>query len=152
MQEELVDDTWIWRKCGEKSIRGSPFPRNYYRCSTSKDCNAKKQIEKSPKNDNRFLVAYYGEHNHTPPTKRSFVAGYNACSKSILPKGINIVPKAMSKRAKLSSTVVASPISPTTPALESESASPNKNEMAAEADEEEKRAQGIELQGVTAST
>ncbi|TMX03205.1 hypothetical protein EJD97_017593 [Solanum chilense] len=64
-QEEITNDKWAWRKYGQKYMKGSPFPRNYYQCSTSKQCEAKKQIEKSSKDENIFL----------------------------LPKGINILPK-----------------------------------------------------------
>ncbi|XP_015158585.1 probable WRKY transcription factor 27 [Solanum tuberosum] len=28
LQEELTDDKWAWRKYGQKSIKGSPFPRS----------------------------------------------------------------------------------------------------------------------------
>ncbi|KAH0730417.1 hypothetical protein KY289_001605 [Solanum tuberosum] len=57
LQEEL-DDKWTWYKYGQKSIKGLPFPRNYFKCSTSRSCEVKKLIEKSPKNENYFLVSY----------------------------------------------------------------------------------------------
>ncbi|MCD7457207.1 hypothetical protein HAX54_034472 [Datura stramonium] len=140
MKEELTDDPWAWRKYGQKPIKGSPFLRNYYRCSTSKGCQAKKQIEKSPKAENLFLVTYCDEHNHPPPTKRCFVTSCNACSKSKLPKGINIVPKELiltsspsSSKLSKRSRVVASPISPAMPTLGFESAAEEKGE-----DEEER--------------
>nr|TKR74827.1 WRKY transcription factor 35 family protein [Populus alba] len=40
--EVVPSDLWAWRKYGEKHIKGSPYPRGYYRCSSSKGCLAKK--------------------------------------------------------------------------------------------------------------
>ncbi|WVZ11562.1 hypothetical protein V8G54_016092 [Vigna mungo] len=37
-----VSDPWAWRKYGQKPIKGSPYPRSYYRCSSSKGCLARK--------------------------------------------------------------------------------------------------------------
>ncbi|XP_055826241.1 probable WRKY transcription factor 3 [Solanum dulcamara] len=167
LQEELTDDKWKWRKYGEKPIKGFSFPRNYYKCSTSKLCEAKKIIEKSPKNGNYFLVSYSGEHNHDPPTNRKSLAFCNCSSKHKLPKGINIVPKALnlnassssSKRAK-HSRVEASSISLPKSTLDIES----NNKMVVVAvennnngEKEENVNKNIlmkfeELQGVTAST
>ncbi|XP_010321551.2 probable WRKY transcription factor 27 [Solanum lycopersicum] len=124
-QQELTNDKWAWRKYGQKYIKGSPFPRNYYKCSTSKHCEAKKQIEKSSKDEDIFLVSCSGEHNHDPPKSRRYLASCNNNSKLNLPKGINISPKesifnassSLSKRVK-HSTDVASPIIGTKPPLE----------------------------------
>ncbi|XP_073316229.1 WRKY transcription factor 22-like isoform X2 [Primulina huaijiensis] len=74
-QEELSADSWAWRKYGQKPIKGSPYPRNYYRCSTSKGCAARKQVEQSPNDSNIFIVSYTGEHTHPRPTHRSSLAG-----------------------------------------------------------------------------
>ncbi|XP_049397466.1 probable WRKY transcription factor 27 [Solanum stenotomum] len=133
LQEELTNDIWRWHKCGQKHIKGSPFLRNYYKCSTSKFCEAKKIIEKSPKGENLFLVSYSGEHNHNLPMNRRNLVGCNTSSKFKLPKGINIVPKASMLNASSSSSkcakrsrAVASPIIPTMPTLEIRS----KNKMA----------------------
>ncbi|XP_051143539.1 probable WRKY transcription factor 27 [Andrographis paniculata] len=74
-QEELAADSWAWRKYGQKPIKGSPFPRNYYRCSTSKGCAARKQVERSSDEPGIFLVSYTGEHTHPRPAHRSSLAG-----------------------------------------------------------------------------
>ena len=42
------DDGYNWRKYGEKQVKGSPFPRSYYKCSQP-GCPAKKMIEREPK-------------------------------------------------------------------------------------------------------
>ncbi|KAL3630653.1 WRKY transcription factor [Castilleja foliolosa] len=74
-QEELSADSWAWRKYGQKPIKGSTYPRNYYRCSTSKGCAARKQVERSPNDPGLFVVYFTGEHTHPRPTHRSSLAG-----------------------------------------------------------------------------
>ncbi|XP_057470558.1 WRKY transcription factor 22-like [Actinidia eriantha] len=73
--EELLADSWAWRKYGQKPIKGSPHPRNYYRCSTSKGCAARKQVEKSPADPDVYIVSYTGDHTHPRPTHRNSLAG-----------------------------------------------------------------------------
>ncbi|XP_073158357.1 probable WRKY transcription factor 65 [Henckelia pumila] len=65
-------DSCSWRKYGQKPIKGSPYPRGYYKCSSSKGCPARKQVERCRMDPNMVLVAYSREHNHpTPPPPRS---------------------------------------------------------------------------------
>ncbi|WCJ36737.1 WRKY DNA-binding protein 27 [Euphorbia peplus] len=73
--ENLGDDLWAWRKYGQKPIKGSPYPRNYFRCSSSKGCSARKQVERSHIDSNMFTVSYTGEHTHPRPTHRNSLAG-----------------------------------------------------------------------------
>ncbi|XP_073054095.1 WRKY transcription factor WRKY51-like [Primulina eburnea] len=63
--EGSPSDCWSWRKYGQKPIKGSPYPRGYYRCSTSKNCSAKKQVERC-KTDATTLIITYSTcaHNH----------------------------------------------------------------------------------------
>ncbi|CAL4888637.1 unnamed protein product [Urochloa decumbens] len=68
-------DVWAWRKYGQKPIKGSPYPRGYYRCSSSKGCAARKQVERSRTDPNTFILTYTGEHNHAAPTHRNSLAG-----------------------------------------------------------------------------
>ncbi|GJN19518.1 hypothetical protein PR202_gb06801 [Eleusine coracana subsp. coracana] len=68
-------DVWAWRKYGQKPIKGSPYPRGYYRCSSSKGCAARKQVERCRTDPNTFILTYTGEHNHAAPTHRNSLAG-----------------------------------------------------------------------------
>ncbi|KAL6889035.1 hypothetical protein ACP4OV_010061 [Aristida adscensionis] len=68
-------DVWAWRKYGQKPIKGSPYPRGYYRCSSSKGCAARKQVERSRADPNTLILTYTGEHNHDAPTHRNSLAG-----------------------------------------------------------------------------
>ncbi|KAG0539155.1 hypothetical protein BDA96_03G298100 [Sorghum bicolor] len=64
--EEVLDDGYKWRKYGKKSVKNSPNPRNYYRCSTE-GCSVKKRVERD-KDDPRYVVTMYeGVHNHVSP-------------------------------------------------------------------------------------
>ncbi|CAI9782086.1 unnamed protein product [Fraxinus pennsylvanica] len=64
-------DSWAWRKYGQKPIKGSPYPRGYYRCSSSKGCPARKQVERSRQDPNMLVVTYSSEHNHPWPASRN---------------------------------------------------------------------------------
>ncbi|XP_077229516.1 putative WRKY transcription factor 65 isoform X2 [Tasmannia lanceolata] len=64
-------DSWAWRKYGQKPIKGSPYPRGYYRCSSSKGCPARKQVERSRVDPTMLVVTYACEHNHPWPTSRN---------------------------------------------------------------------------------
>ncbi|KAL1189792.1 putative WRKY transcription factor 69 [Cardamine amara subsp. amara] len=61
-------DSWAWRKYGQKPIKGSPYPRGYYRCSSSKGCPARKQVERSRVDPSKLLITYACDHNHPFPS------------------------------------------------------------------------------------
>ncbi|XP_031249650.1 WRKY transcription factor 22-like isoform X1 [Pistacia vera] len=71
----LSSDMWAWRKYGQKPIKGSSHPRSYYRCSSSKGCLARKQVERSSTDPSIFIITYSAEHNHGHPTRRNSLAG-----------------------------------------------------------------------------
>ncbi|WOG81274.1 hypothetical protein DCAR_0100420 [Daucus carota subsp. sativus] len=73
----LSSDLWAWRKYGQKPIKGSPYPRSYYRCSSSKGCPARRQVEESCSDPGMYIITYSAEHNHAQPTRRSSLAGTN---------------------------------------------------------------------------
>jgi hypothetical protein len=56
-------DGYRWRKYGQKSVKGSQYPRNYYKC-THPGCSVKKYVEQL--DDGKESVKYVGEHNHPP--------------------------------------------------------------------------------------
>ncbi|XP_073281172.1 probable WRKY transcription factor 65 [Primulina huaijiensis] len=64
-------DSCTWRKYGQKPIKGSPYPRGYYKCSSSKGCPARKQVERCRMDPKMMVVAYSREHNHPTPASRS---------------------------------------------------------------------------------
>ncbi|XP_010925600.1 probable WRKY transcription factor 65 [Elaeis guineensis] len=74
-------DSWAWRKYGQKPIKGSPYPRGYYRCSSCKGCPARKQVERSRLNPTMLVITYAGEHNHPCPLPRNRHHQYHRSSK-----------------------------------------------------------------------
>ncbi|KAM0903730.1 hypothetical protein ACQ4PT_018492 [Festuca glaucescens] len=87
-EEEVLDDGYKWRKYGKKSVKNSPSPRNYYRCSTE-GCSVKKRVERDRDDANYVVTMYEGVHNHASPgtvyyasrdpaTGRFFVAGMHS--------------------------------------------------------------------------
>ncbi|KAH7432846.1 hypothetical protein KP509_07G043200 [Ceratopteris richardii] len=61
---EIPADEYCWRKYGQKPIKGSPYPRGYYKCSGVKGCLAKKHVERALDNPTMLIITYEGEHNH----------------------------------------------------------------------------------------
>ncbi|XP_057440473.1 probable WRKY transcription factor 49 [Lotus japonicus] len=59
----MGDDGYKWRKYGQKSIKNSPNPRSYYRC-TNPRCSAKKQVERSNEDPETLIITYEGLHLH----------------------------------------------------------------------------------------
>ncbi|EEF37166.1 WRKY transcription factor 44 [Ricinus communis] len=58
-------DGYNWRKYGQKQVKGSEYPRSYYKC-THPNCPVKKKVERSL--DGRIAeIVYKGEHNHSKP-------------------------------------------------------------------------------------
>lgn len=49
--------------------------RGYYRCSSSKGCSARKQVERSRNDPNILVITYTSDHNHPWPTQRNALAG-----------------------------------------------------------------------------
>ncbi|CAD6251178.1 unnamed protein product [Miscanthus lutarioriparius] len=70
----------VVRRVGVAQVRpeahqGLSLPKGYYRCSSSKGCAARKQVERSRADPNTFILTYTGEHNHAAPTHRNSLAG-----------------------------------------------------------------------------
>ncbi|PNT27714.1 hypothetical protein POPTR_007G079800v4 [Populus trichocarpa] len=63
---EIMDDGFKWRKYGKKSVKNSPNPRNYYKCSSG-GCNVKKRVERDREDSRYVLTSYDGVHNHESP-------------------------------------------------------------------------------------
>ncbi|XP_022974392.1 probable WRKY transcription factor 11 [Cucurbita maxima] len=66
---EIPSDEYSWRKYGQKPIKGSPYPRGYYRCSAVKGCPARKKVERARDDPAMLVVTYDGDHRHPPATR-----------------------------------------------------------------------------------
>lgn len=62
---DIPPDEYSWRKYGQKPIKGSPYPRGYYKCSTMRGCPARKHVERATDDPSMLIVTYEGEHCHT---------------------------------------------------------------------------------------
>ncbi|KAG9446697.1 hypothetical protein H6P81_012825 [Aristolochia fimbriata] len=59
------EDGYNWRKYGQKQVKGSEYPRSYYKC-THPSCQVKKKVERS--HDGQITeIIYKGAHNHPKP-------------------------------------------------------------------------------------
>ncbi|KAG6489712.1 probable WRKY transcription factor 27 [Zingiber officinale] len=98
--EVVPCDLWAWRKYGQKPIKGSPYPRGYYKCSSSKGCSARKQVERSRTNPNMLVITYTSEHNHPWPTQRNALAGLTRCHPPKNPKSPPLWKEEPTERVK----------------------------------------------------
>lgn len=64
--DKPVDDGYNWRKYGQKQVKGSEFPRSYYKC-THPSCPVKKKVERSLEGQVTEII-YKGQHNHPKPS------------------------------------------------------------------------------------
>ncbi|KAF8402248.1 hypothetical protein HHK36_013200 [Tetracentron sinense] len=59
------EDGYNWRKYGQKQVKGSEYPRSYYKC-THPNCQVKKKVERS--HDGQITeIIYRGAHDHPKP-------------------------------------------------------------------------------------
>ncbi|CAK7345618.1 unnamed protein product [Dovyalis caffra] len=62
---DIPPDEYSWRKYGQKPIKGSPYPRGYYKCSSVRGCPARKHVERAVDDPAMLIVTYEGEHRHS---------------------------------------------------------------------------------------
>ncbi|XP_022738204.1 probable WRKY transcription factor 17 [Durio zibethinus] len=68
---DIPPDDHSWRKYGQKPIKGSPYPRSYYKCSSMRGCPARKHVERSLEDPSMLVVTYEGDHKHSRITFQS---------------------------------------------------------------------------------
>ncbi|KAF5804984.1 putative transcription factor WRKY family [Helianthus annuus] len=72
IQVEQIDHLEIkqrWKKYGQKMVKGTPHPRNYYKC-TSAGCTVSKHIEKVIDGSSEVTITYKGVHDHNMPVPK----------------------------------------------------------------------------------
>nr|AVO00687.1 WRKY transcription factor 11-like [Cymbidium sinense] len=65
---DIPADEYSWRKYGQKPIKGSPYPRGYYKCSGVRGCPARKHVERATDDPSMLIVTYESEHIHSKPS------------------------------------------------------------------------------------
>ncbi|XP_031490303.1 WRKY transcription factor SUSIBA2-like isoform X1 [Nymphaea colorata] len=63
--ERPSEDGYNWRKYGQKLVKGSEFPRSYYKC-THPNCQMKKKLERNHEGLVTAII-YEGVHDHPKP-------------------------------------------------------------------------------------
>ncbi|KAI3695184.1 hypothetical protein L1987_78173 [Smallanthus sonchifolius] len=84
------DDGYNWRKYGQKVVKGSEFPRSYYKC-THPNCEVKKIFERSFTGKITEIV-YKGTHDHPKPqsTRRLNAGALTSIHEDITDKILSI--------------------------------------------------------------
>ncbi|CAA7045526.1 unnamed protein product [Microthlaspi erraticum] len=67
---DLLDDGYRWRKYGQKVVKGNPYPRSYYKCTTQ-GCGVRKHVERAATDPKAVVTTYEGKHNHDLPAAKS---------------------------------------------------------------------------------
>ncbi|KAJ0237967.1 WRKY transcription factor 3 [Hirschfeldia incana] len=67
---DLLDDGYRWRKYGQKVVKGNPYPRSYYKCTTP-GCGVRKHVERAANDPKAVVTTYEGKHNHDVPAGRT---------------------------------------------------------------------------------
>uniref|UniRef100_A0A7N0UKN0 WRKY domain-containing protein n=1 Tax=Kalanchoe fedtschenkoi TaxID=63787 RepID=A0A7N0UKN0_KALFE len=67
---DLLDDGYRWRKYGQKVVKGNPYPRSYYKCTTP-ECKVRKHVERAATDPRAVITTYEGKHNHDVPAAKS---------------------------------------------------------------------------------
>ncbi|CAN8266654.1 unnamed protein product [Cochlearia groenlandica] len=67
---DLLDDGYRWRKYGQKVVKGNPYPRSYYKCTTP-GCGVRKHVERAVNDPKAVVTTYEGKHNHDLPAART---------------------------------------------------------------------------------
>lgn len=93
--DKPADDGYNWRKYGQKHVKGSEYPRSYYKCTHS-NCPVKKKVERSLDGQVTEII-YKGQHNHEPPLSRRTKDSGGA----LLIKSNGVEPSSFNQRGNL---------------------------------------------------
>ncbi|PIN03695.1 hypothetical protein CDL12_23770 [Handroanthus impetiginosus] len=93
---DLLDDGYRWRKYGQKVVKGNPYPRSYYKCTTP-GCNVRKHVERAASDPKAVITTYEGKHNHDVPAAKTSSHSTASAASQLRPQN-PVVDRSMADR------------------------------------------------------